>query len=69
MRALLLVTLLSACGAPLAVQAEASYGAELQACVVKARLTDGGRAASKQCEDEVDYRWNVVTMSKDGGVQ
>ncbi len=53
------------CGASLPIQAEAQYGAELQACVVKAKLTDGGRAASRECEAEVDARWLV----HDGGTR
>ncbi len=57
---------IGACGASLPVQAEASYGAEIQACVVQAKLQDSGRAGSKQCEREVDYRWHIVT---DGGAE
>lgn len=56
----------TACGAPLAAQAEATYGAELQACTATAKLADAGRAGSKACEAEVDRRWHVTT---DGGGQ
>ncbi len=59
---LMLAWCVSACGASLPVQAETSYGAELQACVVQAKLRDAGRDFSKQCEREVDNRWRV-----DGG--
>lgn len=62
--------LLAGCGVqvPVAAQAEASYGAELQACVAAAKVK-GGRAASKACEADVDARWGVTTTVTDGGAE
>ncbi len=51
---------------PVAVKAELTYGAELQACTAQAKLTDAGLAGSKACEVEVDKRWHIP---KDGGEQ
>lgn len=55
----------SGCKASLAQQAEETYGAELQACTVAAKLRDAGRAGSEACEAEVDRRWHVT----DGGAE